>query len=146
MVALMVLKSLFWYQVFLRNKSIFYFLFLKKNCTVEGIIKLIFSIVSYVTRIYVQYSPSDLILNRVALSFGLIPRSIYFDPGSGRIFSYRSFKCRSYMFFSYFFVVFSLCLNINMTSSRIVAEVLTEDLHKQEQRLNQGYNASRSKW
>ena len=76
--------------------------------------------------------------------------ALFPDPSTlirdlAEFFPIEVFNAEATCFFFLFFCCFFLCLNINMTSSRIIAEVLTEDLHKQEQRLNQGYNASRSK-
>ena len=75
---------------FFATKLTLPFEFLKKNCTIEGIIKIIFSIISCVTMINVQHSPLDLLQNGVALSLILIPRSIYFDAEFGRFLSLRN--------------------------------------------------------
>jgi len=90
----------------LASKLTLPFEFWKKNCIIKGILKTISSIVSCITRINVQHSSSDLWLNRVALSFCLVPRSIYFDAGFGDFFSDTKFVCKKLCFFILFFVIF----------------------------------------
>ena len=97
---------------------------------------MIFLIVSYVTRIYVEHSTSDFLPNRVELSFTLIPRSIYYDLGFGNFFPHRNTVIKKTYVFSSVFTYFFVYPIDDFSSLLILAELLAAYLHKQQQELN----------